>query len=326
MVGDGPRRESGYKHMSGRRNIGIKVPGAGNIGGLCPVEFRGERQGVLRMKKGFSLIELLVVIAIIGILAGITFPVFARAKESAYRSSDMSSMNALRSALQLYRADQGAYPPSLYGYATAYSDITPTASTVVPANQAVGALFPKRVESQETFRPSYVRPTAGDLQKEFSTAVWPSAGGSGDDSNASQRFGPEQVVMRRYDDPVEGCREVPNYYYRLSGYDAAEVKTPAAEGGKRTELRYTLFWSRYSVPTSPCDAVSGAGSASDDPRQLGYTEPPDTTVITWDSFFRDYDANGNTTRTKKDLVLFLGGSARPYDSAEVASKSWRVKP
>jgi prepilin-type N-terminal cleavage/methylation domain-containing protein len=52
-------------------------------------------------KSGFTLIELLVVIAIISILAAIIFPVFAKAKESALRSSDMTSMNSIRTALQL---------------------------------------------------------------------------------------------------------------------------------------------------------------------------------------------------------------------------------
>lgn len=42
---------------------------------------------MLRRRKGFTLIELLVVIAIIAILAAMLFPVFARAWESAARSS-----------------------------------------------------------------------------------------------------------------------------------------------------------------------------------------------------------------------------------------------
>jgi prepilin-type N-terminal cleavage/methylation domain-containing protein/prepilin-type processing-associated H-X9-DG protein len=43
-------------------------------------------------KKGFTLIELLVVIAIIAILAAILFPVFARARENARRSSCQSNL------------------------------------------------------------------------------------------------------------------------------------------------------------------------------------------------------------------------------------------
>ena len=40
-----------------------------------------------RKKGGFTLIELLVVIAIIAILAAILFPVFAKAREAARKSS-----------------------------------------------------------------------------------------------------------------------------------------------------------------------------------------------------------------------------------------------
>jgi len=45
--------------------------------------------------KGFTLIELLVVIAIIAILAAILFPVFARARENARRTSCMSNLKQI---------------------------------------------------------------------------------------------------------------------------------------------------------------------------------------------------------------------------------------
>ena len=54
---------------------------------------QGTRKADLREStaKGFTLIELLVVIAIIAILAAILFPVFARARENARRSSCQSN-------------------------------------------------------------------------------------------------------------------------------------------------------------------------------------------------------------------------------------------
>lgn len=55
--------------------------------------------------RGFTLIELLVVIAIIAILAAILFPVFAKARESARKSSCLSNMNQIGKAVMQYTQD-----------------------------------------------------------------------------------------------------------------------------------------------------------------------------------------------------------------------------
>ena len=54
---------------------------------------------------GFTLIELLVVIAIIAILAAILFPVFARARENARRSSCQSNLKQLALGVMQYTQD-----------------------------------------------------------------------------------------------------------------------------------------------------------------------------------------------------------------------------
>ncbi|MCW5937593.1 MAG: prepilin-type N-terminal cleavage/methylation domain-containing protein [Fimbriimonadaceae bacterium] len=57
------------------------------------------------MKRAFTLIELLVVIAIIAILAGIIFPVFARAKASAKKTACISNLKQIGGAISLYMQD-----------------------------------------------------------------------------------------------------------------------------------------------------------------------------------------------------------------------------
>src|ERR1035438_3258806 len=63
--------------------------------------------------KAFTLIELLVVIAIIAILAAILFPVFARARESARRSSCLSNMKQADLANLMYTQDYDETLPTL---------------------------------------------------------------------------------------------------------------------------------------------------------------------------------------------------------------------
>lgn len=58
-----------------------------------------------RNKRAFTLIELLVVIAIIAILAAILFPVFARAREAARKSSCQSNLKQLGTAFAMYVQD-----------------------------------------------------------------------------------------------------------------------------------------------------------------------------------------------------------------------------
>ena len=55
--------------------------------------------------RGFTLVELLVVIAIIAVLAGVLFPVFAKARKKAKEANGISNLRQCSLALLLY-ADQ----------------------------------------------------------------------------------------------------------------------------------------------------------------------------------------------------------------------------
>jgi prepilin-type N-terminal cleavage/methylation domain-containing protein len=293
---------------------------------------RREQSSLATRRQAFTLVELLTVIAIITVLVAIAFPVFARAKIAAMRSSDTSNLNSLRSALQLYRADQDGFPPGLLGYVTPYQTGVVDMATVVPANLLRGALYPRRLDAISSFKPA--RDTYHD--DDTTHAVWPNqdvrpvgtapildlngdgtVDGTDDLANARQLFGPGTTGSPNYvmlnqatvtSDPLQAAN-----FYRVSGYEVSEVDTPT---GKRNELHYALFWSTWGLM---------GGNISDDPRQLGYADPPESTVLTWDSYFRDYDS-GVPARNNNEIVLFLSGGAKNYDARDASQRSWRVMP
>ena len=77
-------------------------------GAITPTSYRVVRRQTPHChgpRSGFTLIELLIVIAIIGILAAILFPVFARTRESARRTSCLSNMKQIGISTMQYAQD-----------------------------------------------------------------------------------------------------------------------------------------------------------------------------------------------------------------------------
>ncbi|HEX8834549.1 MAG TPA: DUF1559 domain-containing protein, partial [Abditibacteriaceae bacterium] len=94
-----------------------------------------------RRTQGFTLIELLVVIAIIAILASILFPVFARARENARRSSCQSNLKQIGIGLIQYAQDNDESLPAYQGDATS-----------TPANVAWSFVIQPYVKSTQVFK------------------------------------------------------------------------------------------------------------------------------------------------------------------------------
>jgi general secretion pathway protein G len=63
-------------------------------------------------QKGFTLIELLIVLAIIGVLTTFIMANFIGARERARDAQRKSDLQQMRAAFELYRSDQGTYPPA----------------------------------------------------------------------------------------------------------------------------------------------------------------------------------------------------------------------
>jgi prepilin-type N-terminal cleavage/methylation domain-containing protein/prepilin-type processing-associated H-X9-DG protein len=82
-------------------------------------------------KRAFTLIELLVVIAIISILAAILFPVFARARENARRSSCASNLKQIGLGMMMYMQDYDDFVvPQYLRNGTASTAVTQTNSSM----------------------------------------------------------------------------------------------------------------------------------------------------------------------------------------------------
>ncbi len=64
----------------------------------------------MNQTKGFTLVELLVVIAIIGLLSTLAVVSLGSARSKARDARRISDIKQIQTALELYFADQGAYP------------------------------------------------------------------------------------------------------------------------------------------------------------------------------------------------------------------------
>lgn len=114
-----------------------------------------------RTTRGFTLIELLVVIAIIALLAAILFPVFARTRENARKSSCQSNLRQIAIGLQQYMSDYDGY--MMGSEASGSSGFVVSWSSQVGPYVKSGQVFACPSAERNVFTPDarFVNPAAG---------------------------------------------------------------------------------------------------------------------------------------------------------------------
>lgn len=273
----------------------------------------------MKRHLGFTLIELLTVIAIIVILAAILFPVFNRAKTQAKKSADGSEMQNIHQALMLYREDQGGFPPMLLQVA----EFDPNTGLRNVKALRHAYLYRTRIKDVNQFHSEVAQDHDLDNLK---NACWPNrydpstnqALGSTAPGDTSPVVTYQHLGINPFALNGDSITD-PARFYSFDNYDIEPTRNADCQQGY--VLKYILFWTALGQT---------GGGPNDNPRQLGYHDPPEDTVVTWNGFYRDWRSESRApyngavapTRFNHDLVLFLSGQVRSFDSREIYERSW----
>ena len=251
-------------------------------------------------RRGFSLIEMLVVIAIIAILAGIIFPLASTMRERGNESACISNLQSVGQALKLYRLDERAYPPALYGFLIE-GDTAPTTF-----------LYPHYAHSRREFKcPN--NPNRFDE----TTFAGPFEGMASPNSAL-----PLERVSKAgggYDyRPIKSLIGKRIAYYTFDSYDGGVLPprkhfastVPTAFPGY--ELHYRRDWANPSWPN---------GQATSTERELLQRNAEDGTFVTSCTYHRHYSSATPPVLLQGpeswDMVLFLDGHTEKIPSSQV---------
>lgn len=104
-------------------------------------------------KRGFTLIELMVVIVILGILAGFIVPKIMGRPEEARRLKAKMQIQAIETALKLYKLDNGFYPTTEQGLQAL---VEPPSVGQLPKNWRQGGYLEKGKVPKDPWGNDYV--------------------------------------------------------------------------------------------------------------------------------------------------------------------------
>jgi prepilin-type N-terminal cleavage/methylation domain-containing protein len=249
-------------------------------------------------RRGFTLIELLVVIAIIAILAAILFPVFARARDAARKTTCTSNLKQLGTAIMMYTQD---YDECLVPVAVG--------TCQMPDSYAWGDLIqPYAKNTGLLWCPS------NSAKVKVNTAMNPPAivRDRGGTTNAS-------------DDCTNGGNNTGNfnYSYGVNAFTAAGV--PAAQGGP-----WALVGNSLAVISSPASTIGVAEGKGASPWSLGGS----LGAYDWASVEGQVDvrrhSNARTTAELQSagvICMFMDGHAKYTNlarSIQVPGNMWTM--
>ena len=102
-----------------------------------------------RNVRGFTLVEILIVVIILGILAAIVIPQFTSASSDARNNSTASTLQTLRSQIELFKIQHADTPPAQTALSVVLGGKTSTADTTT-VNAATTATFGPYVQNFPT--------------------------------------------------------------------------------------------------------------------------------------------------------------------------------
>ncbi|MBW3623741.1 MAG: prepilin-type N-terminal cleavage/methylation domain-containing protein [Armatimonadetes bacterium] len=248
-------------------------------------------------RAGFSLIELLTVIAIIAILAAVLFPVATAVRVRAQQAQVISNMKNIQTALGIFKQDERAYPATLGPLVFGRGGNT----------QTLGGLYPEWLKTREAYHSPALDLPETDVLVQVADDVAVNAGIIA------------QSIPAGAKDPM---RDSGAQMYAWNTMDGHVIN---GEGEPGT-WRYVPHYSRFRTLNT---------QDPDYKRQLGFRNPPEDTVVTWNDTF--VQKNGDVPVRGDYLVLFLSGTVKKYSVKQVADRLseynwpqrqeiWRLKP